>query len=106
MTLCGTDSAHYEGELTYTPVTKKGYWQIKVDNMKLGDKVIQTTAQVTIKGFVICKTGRVPQAFYCFYKLKFSLYNFVSASIFLSPFSYPPRSGLSYLPILLSSESW
>jgi cathepsin D len=40
MTLCGIDSSHYEGEMTWAPVTKKAYWQITVDSMKVnGEKV-------------------------------------------------------------------
>lgn len=31
MTLCGIDKAHYTGELFYTPVTRKAYWQFAVD---------------------------------------------------------------------------
>jgi len=31
MILGGSDPDHYEGNLTYVPVTKKGYWQFNMD---------------------------------------------------------------------------
>lgn len=45
MTLCGSDPAHYEGELTYVPVSKKGYWQFTVDNFKLEDMDLGSTVE-------------------------------------------------------------
>ena len=33
LTLGGDDPAHYTGEFTCTPVTKEGYWQIKIDGV-------------------------------------------------------------------------
>lgn len=36
ITFGGLDPNHYEGEITYTPVTTKGYWQFKMDAMKVG----------------------------------------------------------------------
>ncbi|XP_028415168.1 cathepsin D-like [Dendronephthya gigantea] len=33
--LGGSDPAHYSGEFTYVPVTKKGYWQFKMDSLNL-----------------------------------------------------------------------
>jgi len=33
----GIDEKHYEGNLTYVPVTQQGYWQFAVDNITVGD---------------------------------------------------------------------
>lgn len=35
MTLCGTDSQHYTGDLTYVPVSKKDFWQFTVDSLSI-----------------------------------------------------------------------
>ncbi|XP_029166527.1 lysosomal aspartic protease-like isoform X2 [Nylanderia fulva] len=40
--LGGTDPAHYKGELTYVPVTKKGFWQFNMN-------------KITIFNFTLCK---------------------------------------------------
>jgi cathepsin D len=40
LTLCGTDPSHYEGDLFYVPVTRQKYWQVAVDQVAVGDKVI------------------------------------------------------------------
>jgi cathepsin D len=32
----GSDSKHYEGELTYVPVTKEGWWQFSMDKVQVG----------------------------------------------------------------------
>ncbi|XP_050028366.2 lysosomal aspartic protease-like [Dermacentor andersoni] len=34
----GVDKAHYKGRVTYLPVTKKGYWQFKMDGIKISGK--------------------------------------------------------------------
>lgn len=33
----GIDADHYSGELVYAPVSKKGYWQLSADSIKMGD---------------------------------------------------------------------
>lgn len=42
MTVCGTDKSHYEGDITYVPVSKEGYWQFKGDAMTIGTTSITT----------------------------------------------------------------
>jgi len=36
ITFGGLDPEHYEGNITYVPVSSKGYWQFKMDGMKMG----------------------------------------------------------------------
>jgi len=36
----GTDSFHYEGKIHYAPVIRKGYWEVKLDNVKFDDDPI------------------------------------------------------------------
>ena len=59
LVLGGIDPNHYTGEITYTPVTMKVFWIIKVQNLQLGGKSV-TNGQA-IKGLV--DTGS--QSFAC-----------------------------------------
>lgn len=34
----GLDPAHYTGKITYAPVVRKGYWEVKMDKMSLGGR--------------------------------------------------------------------
>lgn len=36
MFLGGSDPRFYKGNFSYVPVTKRGYWQFKVDNVNFG----------------------------------------------------------------------
>jgi len=35
--LGGSDPNYYEGNFTYVPVTRKGYWQFTMDGLKMGE---------------------------------------------------------------------
>jgi len=37
MTLGGTDSAHYTGDISYVPVSRAKYWQLSVDSFSIGN---------------------------------------------------------------------
>jgi len=38
ITFGGLDPDHYTGNITWAPITRKAYWQFKVDAMKMGDE--------------------------------------------------------------------
>merc|ERR1712227_938727 len=38
--LGGSDPLFYEGEMTYVPVQREGYWEIAMDGMKVGDDTV------------------------------------------------------------------
>lgn len=43
--LCGTDPAHYTGDLTYVPVTRKAYWQFTVDSVSVNGEKLSSNFQ-------------------------------------------------------------
>lgn len=51
MTLCGMDSSHYSGDITYVPLSAETYWQFKVDELAVGG----TSLAVNVQG--IADTG-------------------------------------------------
>eukprot|EP01063_Lacrimia_lanifica_P038402 TRINITY_DN817_c0_g1_i11.p1 TRINITY_DN817_c0_g1~~TRINITY_DN817_c0_g1_i11.p1 ORF type:complete len:372 (+),score=188.02 TRINITY_DN817_c0_g1_i11:47-1162(+) len=48
LVLGGTDPAHHTGNFTYVPVTKKGYWQVNGDEVKLGSDSLGTNINAVI----------------------------------------------------------
>merc|ERR1711990_738134 len=38
--LGGSDPLFYEGEMTYVPVQREGYWEIAMDGMKVGEETV------------------------------------------------------------------
>ena len=34
----GVDKAHYEGEIFYAPVRRRGYWEVELKSVKFGDE--------------------------------------------------------------------
>ncbi|CAO3595367.1 unnamed protein product [Absidia cylindrospora] len=37
----GTDPAHYQGDITWAPVTRKGYWQIEMQDIKFDGEYVE-----------------------------------------------------------------
>lgn len=48
ITLGGVDPAHFTGEMTYVPVTKRGYWQLHADSMDLDGETIHANFETVI----------------------------------------------------------
>lgn len=66
MTLCGTDSNHYTGIITYTPVTEQSYWKFKIDSLDVGGKTVSTSFQAiadTGTSFIMGPTYDVQRLF-------------------------------------------
>ncbi|KAF9155135.1 Vacuolar protease A [Linnemannia schmuckeri] len=51
MTLGGVDSNHFEGDLEWYNVRRKGYWEINLNKIKLGDE------EVELEGGAVIDTG-------------------------------------------------
>lgn len=48
LNLGGINKASYTGDITYTPVTKQGYWQINFDSLTVDSKTIVNTTTVIV----------------------------------------------------------
>ncbi|KAG0244600.1 endopeptidase [Mortierella sp. GBAus27b] len=48
LTLGGVDSNHFEGELEWHKVTKKGYWEIALPSVRLGDELADIDVRAAI----------------------------------------------------------
>jgi len=57
LTLCGTDSSHYEGDLFYVPVSRQKYWQISVDEVTVGTTSIATKFEAIVDSGTSLLTG-------------------------------------------------
>jgi cathepsin D len=45
LTVCGTDPAHYTGEIFYVPVTRQAYWQFTVDSVTVDGRTVASGFQ-------------------------------------------------------------
>ena len=61
MVIGGSDPRYYEGNFTYVPVTKKGYWQFAMDGMTVGEVIINfckhLESLLTFQDLTLCKGG-------------------------------------------------
>jgi len=57
LTLCGTDSNHYEGELVYVPVTRQAYWQFTVDSVSVNAEKFSTNFEAIADSGTSLLTG-------------------------------------------------
>ncbi len=48
MTLCGIDPNHYQGTITWTPLTAEDYWSINMDSLTIGTTAITNTTASAI----------------------------------------------------------
>jgi saccharopepsin len=40
-TFGGVDPTHYKGKIEYVPVRRKGYWEVAVEKVMLGEEVLE-----------------------------------------------------------------
>jgi len=57
MTICGTDSSFYEGELHYAPVTRQYFWQIQVQSLTVGSDTLDEPFKAVINTGTSLITG-------------------------------------------------
>ncbi|XP_020716105.1 lysosomal aspartic protease-like [Ceratitis capitata] len=69
LTLGGIDSDHYEGEITYVPVSSKGYWQFNLDSVFVGG------VEFTSEGSAIADTGTslIAVPYYIYQDLQYAI---------------------------------
>ncbi len=48
ITFGGVDTDHFEGKLAYAPVIRKGYWEVALEKVKMGGKVLPFTTNRAI----------------------------------------------------------
>jgi len=48
LTFGGVDNAHFDGELSYVPLSKAGYWQIALDKMTVAGKTVDSNGQAIV----------------------------------------------------------
>jgi len=53
----GTDPAHYTGEFSYVPVVSKTYWEIKLDQLKVGSTVYNNAPYAIVDSGTSLLTG-------------------------------------------------
>lgn len=42
LTVCGTDPNHYTGDIIYTPVTRKQYWEFQADRVQVDQTIVSS----------------------------------------------------------------
>lgn len=55
----GIDPSHYSGTIDYVPVQKKGYWEVDLAQVSLGDKVSpgRPDGQLQVESELIAHSG-------------------------------------------------
>ncbi|XP_029160644.1 lysosomal aspartic protease-like [Nylanderia fulva] len=55
--LGGTDPDYYEGELTYVPVSKKGYWEFTINEITIHHHILYADGHQAICKHILCAGG-------------------------------------------------